>query len=175
MTWSSLSLLRRTSQPTSLNRSSCRRLLWSCLMVGALVPLASCSPVDHELELLSNRQKWEAAGVSSYELEMQQWCFCPDFITRPIRLVVTNSETSLVYADDGSNVAQQALETPLIGPVPKMFEGIEFVIRNEPDDLEVIYSEDYGFPVSIVVDPISSAIDDEFGFFVSNFRVTDGS
>jgi len=142
-------------------------------VIGSLV-LASCAQVDHEQELQSNKQKWKAAAISSYELDMRQGCFCPDFITRPIHLVVRNSEISLTYTDDGKHVTEDALESLLIGPIPKMFDGIKFVIDNEPDDLKVIYNEEYGFPERIAADPISSAIDDEFDFSVSNFKLIDG-
>ena len=37
--------------------------------------------------------------------------------------------------------------------------------------MSVIYSEEYGFPERIAADPISSGIDDEFGFSVSNFKI----
>ena len=139
----------------------------------ASLALASCTQVDTEQELLSNRQKWESAAVSSYELNMQQGCFCPDFITRPIHLVVRSSEIMLTYTDDGSRVTDDALESLFIGPVPKMFDGIKFMIDNDPDEMRVIYNEEYGFPERITADPISSAIDDEFGFSVSNFRIID--
>ena len=157
---------------TLLNRS---RMSHVCMAVGASLALASCTQVDHQQELRSNKLKWEAAAISSYELDMQQGCFCPDFITRPIHLVVRNSEISLTYTDDGSSVIEDALESLLIGPIPKMFDGIKFVIDNDPDDLKVIYNEEYGFPERIAADPISSAIDDEFGFRVSNFRLVDDS
>lgn len=146
-----------------------------CIAAVASLALASCTQVDNEQELQSNKLKWEAAAISSYELDMQQGCFCPDFITRPIHLVVRNSEISLTYTDDGSDVTEDALESLLIGPVPKMFEGIKFVIDNDPDDFKVIYNEEFGFPERIAADPISSAIDDEFGFWVTSFKRIDGS
>lgn len=147
------------------------RFSWIFFACVATLTMVACTQVDPEQELQANRQKWEAAAISSYELDMQQGCFCPDFITRPIHLVVKNSEITLTYTDDGSSVTDDALESLFIGTIPKMFDGIKLVIDNDPDDMKVIYNEEYGLLERIAADPISSAIDDEFGFWVSNFKI----
>ena len=89
-------------------------------------------------------------------------CFCFDDITRPMHLIVRDSEISVTYKGDGSSVTGNPLHNLFIGPVPIMFDGIKDVIDNDLADLKVTYNEEYGFPERITADPISSAIDDEF-------------
>ena len=143
------------------------------LFVTTSFALWSCAPVDYDRELLVNMEKWESAAISSYELDMERACFCSDYITRPMHLIVTNGEPTLTYADDGSAVTDEALESLFVGAVPKMFDGISLVLSHEPDRFLVEYNDALGFPERIGVDFEADAIDDELSFWVTNFEIAD--
>jgi hypothetical protein len=135
--------------------------------------MASCTQLDPDHELQANKGKWEAAAISSYELDMRLACFCLKRDMRPIHVLVRGSETTFTYKDDDSRVTDAALDSLLIGAVPKMFNDIKLVIDKDPVDLRVVYNEEYGYPERIIVDPGSSISDDEFGLRVSDFEIID--
>jgi hypothetical protein len=141
--------------------------------IAIAIAVAACSPVDYESDLQTNKQKWETAEISSYEMDLRRGCFCSDDITRPMHLVVTDGRTTISYADDGSRVTGEALESMLVGGVEKIFDAIDFVLSRNPDRLLIEYDEEFGFPQIIKIDPNADAIDDELDLWITNFRVVE--
>jgi hypothetical protein len=89
----------------------------------------------------------------------------------PVKIVVRDSLTIAVYdASSGNDSGVDRLED-MPDSVPALFAEVKSAIAAQPAALEVMYDETFGFPVRIQVDPDEQAIDDEYTFAVSGFRV----
>lgn len=121
-------------------------------------------------QLHENQKRWASQKVSSYQYQMWVICFCPDEITRPVNVEVRNGVTRrVVYEDSGEPATNQLFKN--IDTVEKLFGTIENAINEKVDEIAVTYDLVYGYPVSIRIDYLKGAVDDEIAYKMSDFKV----
>ena len=104
-----------------------------------------------ELEL--QRAVWAAAGIDTYTLTARRVCFCPAELTRWYTVEVEAGDAEHDTASEGSPDF-----------LPRTVEDLFAEVADAAfaDSLAVIYHETLGYPVSIDVDPVRNAVDEEY-------------
>ena len=134
------------------------------LLIAALF---ACSISNVQNELDDGRELWNATAPSHYRYVQDEWAFADS--VGPVRIEVL----------DGEIVSAVIVETEKPAPesraltIEDLFDMVQDEIDHEPDDLEVEYDDELGFPSSVDVDPIENAMDDEHGFSAEEFEDLD--
>ncbi len=144
---------------------------WAPLLLLASLACSIGGPdeePDPLARLAAARQKWQASGISQYELAMRRNCGeCLPAAALAVVVSVSAGEKTVSLAENGEPV--EAL--PQLYPdVDGLFDLIEEMVLAGAE-LEVDYDEDRGFPRSVSVDPVAGAIDDEFGYVIERLVV----
>ena len=117
-------------------------------------------------ELARAQDRWASHGVTQYVIRIQRSCFCGGPLDVEVR--VNGANVSRIDRATGDPIAPQfALAFPT---VLGLFQVIAEQIDLPAASLTVSYDPTYGYPLSIVADPIGNAVDDEFGYTISEFR-----
>lgn len=140
------------------------------LLVLALV-LAGCSAVPKS-ELVRNREKWDAAHIESYRMNLFIGCFCGFTDRMPLTVEVRKGEVvSMTYADGtevGSDMNRPYFDR--FATIDRLFADLESGDTSKADKVEITYDPTYGFPSQVNVDAIENAVDDEYSVQLSNFE-----
>ncbi len=146
----------------------------SLLFIGLTVLLAACSllpgasprPPEALVALAEHQAQWQAKGLTDYTFTITAQCFCP--FSDPLDVTVAGGVATRI-TKAGQPVAPREVEG-LPKTVPELFAVL--TARAGAAKLSVEWDPAFGFPASIQVDPIANAIDDEFGYVITNFRPT---
>ena len=142
------------------------------LILGLIAVLAACSFVPGAsreltgpLEALAEHQaRWTAKGIDDYTFTIARQCFCP--FTDPVEVTVVDGRAT-AFTRAGQPVEAREIQG-LPATVPELFAII--AAQAGAAELAVAWDPAFGFPTSIQVDSVANAIDDEFGFLVTDFR-----
>jgi hypothetical protein len=159
-----------------------KRSVYTVLLVVAVLALAALiyvlafgmpgSPQAGQLD--ANLQKWQAQNVSHYRMKVNIGCFCPFFDRMPLTVEVRDGQVLSVTDSQGQPVAA---DDPIrsFGNQPLMtIEGVFAYAREAlqtADKTEITYDPGLGYPVSLNIDRIELAIDDEMSVLISDFEV----
>lgn len=114
--------------------------------------------------------RWDAAQLSAYEMDLIRGCYC-GFIDAGY--VVT------IRVDDGAIVDAKFKESgePIEGEhrdalptVQSLFALIADAIEQKAHQLTVVYHAEHGAPMSIGIDYIRNAVDDELSISILDLR-----
>lgn len=150
----------------NINRHLIPLFIFSLILVVSPI-LSGCSPTKDPAQqaLDANRAKWEQASIASYDFQLRIGCFCPPDNTRPVDLEVEDGvAVSIEYTDEPKTVTTDFFQRA--DTIEKLFAIIQDAIDAEADSLTVEYHATYGYPVSITIDPIELAVDEEIAYFV---------
>jgi hypothetical protein len=139
--------------------------LFAVLGACSLVPGATPSPRDLALRALAEHQaQWTARNVDDYTFTITRQCFCP--MTDPIEVTVVDGVATQLTSN-GQPVAVRDAQG-----IPKTIAEVFSVVAGAADAaaLTVEWDPAFGFPTSIQVDSIQNAVDDEFGYLVTDFH-----
>jgi hypothetical protein len=111
--------------------------------------------------LVEARQRWQASGISQYELRMRRTCGeCLPASALSVVVSVSAGGKTVSLAENGEPV-----EAPQLYPdVDGLFDLIEEMVLAGAE-VEADYDQ-RGVPRSVAVDPVPGAVDDEFGFVI---------
>lgn len=115
-----------------------------------------------------NRQRWESAGPSSYEMEFRWNCFCPTDLVVPVIITVQPEGIieSVVSAEDGGPVDQTAFrEYETVGG---LFDLIQEGLDQNGYQIAAEFDGELGYPTSAYIDYDQLIADEELGFSVSS-------
>jgi len=138
--------------------------LTSLLAACSLVPGASPRQPEAPAGLAVHQAQWQSKGVANYSFTITPQCFCPSNGALDVT-VAAGVPTRITKA--GQPVAPRDVEG-LPKTVPELFAAV--IAHAGAAKLSVAWDPAFGFPSNIQVDPIANAIDDEFGYVVTNFR-----
>lgn len=118
--------------------------------------------------LAEARRLWASEEPADYRIDVRRLCFCGFDVTRAVRVTVHNGAVvSRRYVDDG----MPASGAPDLFPdVAGLFEIVEDAIQRDAHRLDVRYDPALGFPLSIVIDYIEQAVDEELTLQVDAFE-----
>lgn len=132
--------------------------------VAAIIPSTELS---NELE--ANRLKWNSYGISSYEVEMQKICFCPpDALKLMIFNIEDNEIVSVHYADTNETVNPNFYDN--FNSINGLFELAEYALEQDPDEISILYDDEFGYIKQIAIDYKSAVADDELTIIASGLR-----
>jgi len=161
---------RHGSGPTRRKRSSGVRTRSAAAELSLVVLVSACSsalgPVRNDLA--TARASWAAMISAPYSFTFARSCFCASEFLRPVHISVADGEvTQAVFVDTGDPVA-----TPLseIETVDDLFDEIQAAIDADAFEIVATFDSRLGYPVSVSIDYIENAIDDEMAFQVSDFH-----
>ncbi len=162
--------MRPRSWRSSMARVA-RRLGVACLVLVAIGCSEALGP--EEDDLVAARARWVAAGAADYLFEFQRSCFCgPDFL-RAVRIeVLAGTVSSATYVDTGTPITEPLSSVPTI---EALFDEIDEAIDGGAFSLTAEYDPGLGYPISVSIDFIENAIDDEMAFAVGSFQLLDVS
>jgi hypothetical protein len=141
-------------------------LVAGCSLLPWELPGVEASPLaggESRARLEAQRATWEAAGITSYRLEVRFGCFCP--ATDPVTVTVTDGLVADVRTQDGQPAPSWYDSFPLT--VDAIYAEAARVLDNG-GTAEVTYG-DGGVPRGLSLDPIPNAVDDELGIEVLGF------
>ena len=143
------------------------------LLFALVFVLAACAGGAGS-EYSQNLAKWQDASIDHYRFTLFIGCFCAFMDQMPLTIEVDGGEVVSVTRADGTLVISDDPSYQFFEPyltVDRLFFALEADLTGEADEVSVSYNSAYGFPVSIAVDRIKEAIDDEISFQVSEFEV----
>lgn len=129
----------------------------------ALVMLGSCSENLAAADLEQMRDTWRRLEPVEYTYEVAFDCFCPEDALGPFQVAAQGGVTRVT--GNGSVMDDSFL--PVDPDIASLFGFIEANLG--ADLLEVRYSSEYGYPMSITVDPAADVFDDELTVRISEF------
>ena len=141
------------------------------LLLVLSILLAACSTAS---EYDQNLKKWQDADVAHYQFDLFIGCFCPFRDMMPLTIEVLNGEVVSITQQDGTAVAENDPSYTYfveVATVDRLFEILNSSLNGGADEVLVTYDATYGFPVTISIDQIKEAIDDEIAYQVENFEV----
>jgi len=128
-------------------------LTFSCVKNTEVLP---------EEELSVEEQKWRDQNLASYEFTLQISCFCIREYTLPKRVVVQNNE--VVQVDD---TPYEELNDSAIQTIDGYFDFIRETRKQNPDEEEITYDTDLGYPTYIFFDISYQIADEEIRYTIS--------
>lgn len=140
------------------------------IMTLAVVLVAACSdstgPTDPQTELNASRALWDRSGIVSYRMTLIRTIGSDDPAmaslvgTTPVLIEVRNGQVEQrIFATSGLPLGEQF--APTFPAVPGLFDRIQQAIDQQAIGLAVRYDETLGFPVSIQIDVLAGAGDEE--------------
>lgn len=128
-------------------------LTFSCVKNTEVLP---------EEELSVEEQKWRDQNLESYEFTLQISCFCIREYTLPKRVVVQNN--MVVQVDD---TPYKELNDSAIQTIDGYFDFIRETRKQNPDEEEITYDTDLGYPTYIFFDISYQMADEEIRYTIS--------
>lgn len=128
-------------------------LTFSCVKNTEVLP---------EEELSVEEQKWRDQNLASYEFTLQISCFCIREYTLPKRVVVQNNE--VVQVDD---TPYKEFNDSAIQTIDGYFDFIRETRKQNPDEEEITYDTDLGYPTFIFFDISYQMADEEIRYTIS--------
>jgi hypothetical protein len=144
-------------------------------MLAGLAVFSGCSGSESKaMQILKqNEKKWAEQSKlfnQNYTYTMRIGCFCPQDITSPVNVLVMSGKTdSVVYQRDGTPATNEVFAS--VDTIEDLFTIIRKAIVDKADELNVEYDPILGYPSSISIDPIKTAIDEERGYTVMDFAI----
>ena len=138
--------------------------LIAVLAACTLVPGATREPAGPLDALAEHQARWTSKGIDDYSFTITRQCFCP--FTEPVEVTVVDGRATAMTK------AGQPVEAREIQGLPTTMPELFAVVAAQSGaaELTVAWDPAFGFPTSIQVDSVANAIDDEFGFVVTDFR-----
>jgi hypothetical protein len=149
-----------------------KRILLSAGLIFVLILMMACSlfsPASRELD--RNRSRWQEKNIQDYRFALEIGCMCPWRDQMPLAIEVRNGEVASITAANGEDISPYLDTFSKHDTFNELFDTVQFAIQNGADELKVEYDPDYGFPTSILINPMKNAYDDETGYTISNFEV----
>ena len=125
------------------------------------------SCVDKALE--ENWLKWKAQEINHYQFKLTVGCYCLHNGTYEIEV---KADKVLSITKAGEPIDKE-LSDLIPHTLSDLFFEIKQIYLSNPSKIEVVYDETYGYPISVSVDQIAEAVDDELSYYISEFKVKD--
>ena len=132
----------------------------------ALLPLLSGCGIlgigedDTRATLERNERRWSENAPPRYRFVMQRLCFCGQEVIEPVLITVENGAVvSRTYVGSGQPVGAQW--TSLFPAMEGVFRVLHEAIERNADQLNASYDGRLGHPITVSIDYVRNAIDDE--------------
>ncbi len=140
-----------------------------------MIPAPEKAPGHEGLlaELATNRSTWESGRPASFRYVVDRSCYCDPAYVEPYIASEERGNKSAAFVIEIESSTGEFISTP---PEPVWIDGLfDFIEQSVRDEkyVEVEYDDDFGFPVSIVVQPDPAPPDSEYRIEVRDFEITE--
>jgi hypothetical protein len=132
--------------------------------------LPACSSSDGQA-YQKNLALWESKGIQHYRLNLKIGCLCPWSALMPLTVEVKNGEIVSLAASNGGDITPYLDAFRPHATIDNLFDTVFAAISRKIYKFTVEYDGTYGFPATIVLNPSKAVMDDEIGYYVTNFEV----
>ncbi len=142
-------------------------LIFIVLLVAFLPACSSTNRQAYD----KNLSLWKSKGVQHYRFNLKVGCFCPWTGLMPLTVEVRNGEIVSMVASNDGDISPYLDSFRPHATIEGLFDTVYAAMSRGVYSLAVQYDGTYGFPASIVVNPSKTIMDDETGYYVTNFEV----
>ena len=129
----------------------------------------SCSRSYDKIDELKGLELWESLNINDYNMTQTISCFCfPYEFTQPKDIEVENN---LIISIDGKNPTETVGYSSFM-TIDELFDFIESKLDEQPEFYEIEYNEEYGYPETLYFDMSKMIADEEIGYNISDFKIT---
>ena len=129
----------------------------------------SCSRSNDIIDELKGLELWESLNIYDYNMTQTISCFCfPYEFTQPKDIEVENN---LIISIDGKNPTETVGYSSFM-TIDELFDFIESKLDEQPEFYEIEYNEEYGYPETLYFDMSKMIADEEIGYNISDFKIT---
>lgn len=142
------------------------------LLITLVFILAACSAAGGS-ELSQNQEKWQDAGITHYQMQLNISCFCAFRDQMPLTVEVLDGQIVAMTAADGTLVLDTDPNYEFFAPhatIDLLFADIQSAVDEGAASVNVTYDATYGFPVDIAIDFSQEMADEEMYYSVSGFE-----
>ena len=126
----------------------------------------SCS----KQELFSGRELWKSLNISNYTMIQQISCYCfPEEFVLPKTIVVENG---IIKTINGFS-PDQTIGFESFYTINEIFQFIDSKLDKEPEFYDIEYNKKYGFPNYIWFDMSKMIADEEIGYYITEFKISE--
>lgn len=140
------------------------------LLILLVAFLTACSSQNRQA-YDKNLALWKSKGVQHYRFDLKVGCFCPWTDLMPLTVEVSDGEIVSMASSNGGDISPFLDSFRPHATIEGLFATVYAAMSRGAYSLEVKYDGKYGFPTSIVVNPSKAVMDDETGYYVTNFEV----
>lgn len=147
---------------------------WACLHAAVVAATATTAWGDEALD--AGREKWDAAGLTSYELRYQKVCECHREM--PSDTIVTVEQGSIVGVRfDREDYLEEVPVPPerytWFRTVDDLFSLVAGALDREAAAVRVSYEPELGYPTRIYIDYEQDLVGEEVELHVLELRGSD--
>jgi hypothetical protein len=140
------------------------------LAASLMLILGSCSDMNiFSPRLITNlddaEARWKAHNLTKYSFTQRRSCFCV-----PQNYPLTVQMDSLGNIASVRDARGTAVNATSVRTIAQMFADIRTLQSRAEASVQVKYDSVYGYPRSIIADPIKNAADDEYSLETSLVR-----
>jgi hypothetical protein len=149
-------------------------LIASAAVVGVILAVTTGSKGSAQLkELAANSEKWQDLNITHYVMKVNIGCFCAFVYRMPVTVEVFKGTVISVVDNTGQNVPAddpiRTIEDSQLLTVEGLFAYAAEAIRTA-DRTKVSYDPLAGYPVSLSIDRIEQAMDDELAVQITELK-----
>jgi hypothetical protein len=143
----------------------------SVIFLIILAAFLSACGASQRPALQHNRSLWESQVIQHYRFDLSIGCLCPWNALMPLTVEVRNGAVVSMTASNAGDITPYQDSFRPYATIESLFNLVDSAISRRVYKLVVQYDPTYGFPTSIVIDPSRMIMDDETGYYVTNFEV----
>ena len=128
-------------------------------LILSLGLLAACGNPNAPDDVEDAQRTWNEQGITSYRLVFDRVCFC--LTDHAGRFVVVVVDGTVVSVTDPATGLERVRSDEVAYTVPALFDLIEREHRQGADEVDVEYHRELGYPLTIRIDRVRQATDDE--------------
>jgi len=145
-----------------------RRAAWLAMGLGLGMGCGE-GAFTPQLELAAAQSRWQAAGITNYDFDLQVTCFCGATALGPVTISVRNGQpTGIVSTDSGTVVDTLYFQGYLT--VDRLFASLDQILSAKPAAFTAAYDPGLGFPTDVSIDGNARVADDELGLRILSLR-----
>jgi hypothetical protein len=133
------------------------------LAACGLLPSGTTPGDEARRRLEAAAAAWAATGIDDYRFTISRSCYCPE--DGPYVVTVVDGVVTSVLLDGRAVVPAEVEWVPLT--LPAVFEQLRGI--GSEASFEAEYDPRTGVPLSVSVNPIPNAVDDEWGLTIRDF------
>lgn len=150
------------------------------LFLLCVIPLLSCSLFTNENDDYERAlENWQSEKSSNYEFQFSKGCFCPalgkvliEVRADTVYQVLVPGTREIVYVQIDEQTQIPALEymPDYFHTISELFDVIKDARNQNAAKITTDFDPNLGYPLSIDIDYIKNAVDDEVSYLISDYK-----